>query len=221
MIHRADIVPAMASHAQEDANDRDWRMEAELDVAEPGGVLRSLLARVRDPDLVKELEATVPRDVVITHDGRLLFAYAADEQTLGAARRGVEQVLAGDGIKASIRVGHWDDELEIWRQTEPPPTGEERRIEQAAERDLETVETRTLVVSSGRMIRVELEQSVREWAERLGLELTIVEHPHLLTSQLAFTVTGPKRKIDEFARGLRAEEWATIRTETQVMLSPL
>jgi serine protease inhibitor len=130
-------------------------------------------------------------------------------------------VLARDGIKASMRVSHWDDELERWRQTDPPPSAEDRQAEEAAERDGETIETRTLVVSSGRMIRAEVEQSMREWAERLGLECKIVEHPHLLTSQLAFTVTGPKRKIDEFARGLRAEEWATIRTETQVMLSPL
>jgi hypothetical protein len=53
------------------------------------------------------------------------------------------------------------------------------------------------------------------------LECAIIEHPHLLTTQVAFTVTGPKRKIDEFSRGLTAEEWATIRTERTVMLSPL
>jgi len=43
----------------------------------------------------------------------------------------------------------------------------------------------------------------------------------LLTTQVAFTVTGPKRKIDEFAQGLKAEEVATMRTERAVMLSPL
>jgi hypothetical protein len=45
--------------------------------------------------------------------------------------------------------------------------------------------------------------------------------PHLLTTQVAFTVTGPKRKVDEFAQGLRAEELATMPTERAVMLSPL
>ena len=196
-------------------------MEAELDVPEPGGVLRSLLGRVRGPDLVKEFEAMVPHDVVITHDGQRLFAYAADEQTLAAARRGIEAVLARDGVKASVRVSHWDDERARWRQTDPPASAEERQAEAAAERDLEMIETRTLVVSSGKMIRAELEQSVREWAERLGVECKIVEHPHLLTTQLAFTVTGPKRKIDEFARGLRAGEWTSIRAETEVILSQL
>jgi hypothetical protein len=211
----------MAGESQDSGDDQDWRLEAELDVPEPGGALRSLLGRVRGPDVVKELEALVPRDVVITHDGKLLFAYAADEQTLAAARHGLEQVLIHDGIKASVRVSHWDDELDAWRQTDPPLTAQERQAEAAAERDSETIETRSLIVSSGRLIREEVEQTMRDWATKLGLECEIVEHPHLLSSQLAFTVTGSKRKIDEFARGLQAEEWSTIRAETTVMLSPL
>ena len=59
------------------------------------------------------------------------------------------------------------------------------------------------------------------WADKLNLECTIVEHPHLMTTQVAFTVTGPKRKVEEFAEGLRAEELATMRTEREVMISPL
>ena len=211
----------MAAETQDGGDDQDWRLQAELDVPEPGGALRSLLGRVRGPDVGKELEAIVPRDVVITHDGRLLFAYAADEQTLAAARHGLEQVLAHDGITASVRVSHWDDERDAWRQTDPPPTAQERQADAAAERDLETIETRSLIVTSGRLIREEVEQTMRDWAAKLGLECEIVEHPHLLSSQLAFTVTGSKRKIDEFARGLQAEEWSTIRAETTVMLSPL
>lgn len=211
----------MDAPPQESEHDQDWRLEAELDVQERGGALRSLLGRVRGPDVVKDLEGTVPHDVVITHDGALLFAYAADQQTLAAARRGLEEVLARDGITAHVRVGYWDDERETWRQTDPPPTAEERQAEAVAERDSEAIETRSLVVSSGRLIREEVEQTMRDWAAKLGLECKIVEHPHLLTSQLAFTVTGPKGKIDEFARGLQAEEWTTIRAETVVMLSPL
>lgn len=213
--------PAMETDPHASAGEQDWRMEAELDVAEARGALHDLIGRLRGPDMVKEIEATVPRDVVITHDGKLLFAYAADEATLAAARSAIEGVLQRDGIGASVRVSYWDDELEKWRQTDPPLSAQEQQLEDAAERDADAIETRTLVVSSGKMIRVEFEQSIREWADRLGLECSIVEHPHLLTTQLAFTVTGPKRKIDEFSRGLRAEEWATIRTEGSVMLSPL
>jgi hypothetical protein len=214
-------VPAMDSDQQGQAEDQDWRMQAQLNVLEAGGALRGLIGRLRGADVVAEIEAKIPRDVVITHDDNLLFAYAAEQATLSAARSAIEEVLAADEISASVRISHWDDELEKWRQIDPPPTVEESQREAAAERDANALETRTLVVSSGKMIRAEFEQSIREWAQKLELTCTIVEHPHLLTTQLAFTVTGPKHKIDEFARGLRAEEWRTIRTEGAVMLSPL
>ena len=196
-------------------------MEAELQVPDTGGALHELIGRLRGPDVVKEIEARVSHDVVVTHDGKLLFAYAAGQATLASARSEIEQILAGDGIQASVRVSHWDDESEKWRQTDPPLTVEEQQSEAVAERDANAPETRTLVVSSGKMIRAEFEQSIREWADKLELQCAIVEHPHLLTTQVAFTVTGPKHKVEEFARGLRAEEWRTIRTETAVMASPL
>jgi hypothetical protein len=78
-----------------------------------------------------------------------------------------------------------------------------------------------MVISSGKMIRAEVEQTMRGWAAKLGLQVEVVEHPHLLTTQVAFTVTGSRRKLDEFAEGLRAEELATMRTEAAVMASPL
>jgi hypothetical protein len=211
----------MDTDPRERETEQDWRMEAELEVGDAGGALHDLLARLRGPNVVKEIEDTVPRDVVITHDGKLLFAYAADLATLTAARDAIEAVLSRDGIAATIRISHWDSERDAWRQTDPQESPEEKLAQDAADRDAEAVETRTLVVSSGKMIRAEFEQSMREWADRLGLECSIMEHPHLLTTQVAFTVTGPKRKIDEFSRGLAAEEWATIRTEGSVMMSPL
>ncbi len=70
-------------------------------------------------------------------------------------------------------------------------------------------------------MREEFEQSLREWATQLGVSCEIVEHPHLLSTQAAFTVTGPARKVDEFAAAMSAAEHATIRTETAVMASPL
>lgn len=53
------------------------------------------------------------------------------------------------------------------------------------------------------------------------MQCKVFEHPHLLKTQVGFTVTGPKRKLDEFAHGLQAEERAVFRTERAVMLSPL
>jgi hypothetical protein len=211
----------MEMAGRDSAEEQDWRLQAELDVEDVPGALHELVGRFRGPDPVKEIEGTVGHDVVITHDGKLLFAYAADEATLAAARSAIEGVLLGDGIKASVRISHWDDRLDRWRQTDPPATAQQKLAEDAADRDAEAIQTRTLVVSSGRMIRAEFEQSMLEWADKLGVECEIIEHPHLLTTQVGFTVKGPKRKIDEFAQGLAAEERATIRTERAVMLSPL
>jgi hypothetical protein len=198
-----------------------WRMQAELAQAHASGALAGLFGRLRGPDVVGEVTSSVPDDVVVTHDGRLLFAYAADEAALAGARRALESVLEREHVDASIRVSHWDDELDRWIQTDPPPDAAELAAESAARREADEIQTRTLVVSSGKLVRGEFEQTMREWAERLALECRIVEHPHLLSTQIAFTVTGPRRRLEEFERGLRVEEWATIRTETHVMVSPL
>jgi hypothetical protein len=211
----------MATEAPEGPTEQDWRLKAELDAVDTRSALDHLLGRVHGPDVVKDVGAAVGHDVVITHDGKLLFAYAAGEAALKAARSAIENVLARDSIKASILVSHWDDDLDEWHQTDPPLSGEAKRIDDEARRDANTVESRTLVASSGREISAEFERSMATWAQQLGLEYEVIDHPHTLTSQVAFTVTGPKRKIDEFAQGLRAEEIATMRTERSVMLSPL
>ncbi len=201
--------------------EQDWRLEAELDAGDIRGTLHRLVGRLRGPDVVKEIEAAVPDDVVVTHDGRLLFAYAASQAGLTMARGALEEVLRRDGIEASLRVSHWDDELDAWHQTDPPPTAQEKLADEAVYRDADAIETRTLVATSGRLNRGDFEQTMSAWADKLGLECKIIEHPHLITTQVAFTVTGPKRKIDEFSQGLIAEGWAYVRTENAVMFSPL
>jgi hypothetical protein len=200
--------------------DQDWRLEAEL-LDDGGGALHGLVRRFRGPDVVGQVEGRVPAEVVVTHDGRKLFAYAASEPTLRAARAAIEDVLREDGIAASLRVSRWDGERDRWLQTDPPPSAQEQMAGEAADTDAEATDTRTFVASSGRLIRAEFEQTMLAWAERLGLECQVIEHPHMLTTQVAFTVTGPRRRIDEFSRGLAAEGWSMVRTETGVMLSPL
>ncbi len=210
----------------EQSTEQDWRLTAELDVPEARRTLHELVGRLRGSagaDFVGEIQESVPHDVVVTHDGKLLFAYAADEATIAAARRAIQDVLARENIQAhSIRVSVWDEGLDRWRQTDPPPSPEEQQAEEGERRDGETIETRTLVVSSGKLVRADLELSMLDFAAELGIECTLIEaHPHLLTTQVGFTVTGPKRKVDEFAQALAAEERTTIRTESVVMLSPL
>lgn len=203
------------------SGDQGWRLKAEMDAVDTRGALDHFLGRLRGPDVLEEVGAAVGHDVVITHDGKLLFAYAETESVLTAARAAIEGVLRRDGVGSSIYVSHWDEQRDEWRQTDPPLTAEETRIDEIAERDAEAIETRTMVVSAGKLIRATFDQSMLDWAERLGLECRIIEHPHLLTTQVALTVTGPKRKVDEFAQGLKAEELATFRAERGVMVSAL
>jgi hypothetical protein len=201
--------------------DQDWRLKAELGAAYSRGALDRFLARLRGPDVLEEVGSAVPHDVVITHDGELLFAYAANEAALRAAQSAIENVLRRDGVNATIIRSHWDDDLDEWHQTDPPLSGEAKRVDDAARRDAEAAETRTMVASAGKEIRAEFEQTMVNRAQELGLSYEVIEHPHMLTTQVAFTLTGPKRKIDEFAQGLKAEEIATMRTERAVMMSPL
>jgi hypothetical protein len=202
------------------SDEQDWRLKVELGESDRGRALDHLIGHLRGPEVTHELKGSVPDDVVLTHDGRLLFAYAANEADLSLTRSAIESVLHSDGLQASIYVSHWDTVLDDWRQTDPPapasgPQGEEARKGAA------TVETRTMVASAGKLFRASFEQIMLTWADKLGLQCTIVEHPHLLTTQVGFTVTGPRRKIDEFAQGLKAEGIASIRTEEAAMVAPL
>jgi hypothetical protein len=203
--------------------DQDWRLEAELDGKQTSTGLDHLVHRIRggdDGDVADDVRGALADGVVVTHDGRLLFAYAASESAIGSARRSIEFVLQRDGYQPTIAVAHWDHDLDDWRQVEPQPDPTTMRAADAAVRRADAVETRTIVCTAGKFVRGTLEQSMLERAGELGIECKIVEHPHLLTSQVAFTVTGPRRKLDEFRDGLRAEGLATLRFGRSV-LNPL
>ncbi len=204
------------------SEDQDWRLQAQLDVEDKRGALDGVMGHIRPhrDEVVDDVQAAVAPDVVITHNGELLFAYASSEDALQTARRAIEEVLQHDGIKAHISVSHWDHDRDDWLQVDPPLSGEALRAEQEREHDAEALETRTLVAGAGNLIKRSWEQTMLNYADTLDLKCEIVDHRHLLTTQVAFTVTGPKRKIDEFAQGLRAEGWATIRAEGNV-LNPL
>ncbi len=192
--------------------DQGWRLRAELSA----GALDDAVAKVRRPD-VDAADWPLPADVVVTHDGNTLFAYAASEASITAARREVEALPH----QSSILVSHWDGSLGEWIQVDPPLSGEPETREQIRREDDAKIETRTLVATAGRQVRAEIEVVMHETAANLHLQLSVTEHRHLLTCQVLFEVTGPKGKIDEFAEGLHAYEMATMRTERMVMMSPL
>jgi hypothetical protein len=208
----------MNARSTPDDDDRDWRLAGELQ-QDGHGLLHGFVERMRDPAVLEEVRAAVPEDVVITHDGSRLFAYAAGRRTIEDARAAIEVVLVRDGLHAELALSHFSTDLDEWVDPDvPPPAG---APSQASGPSRGEVRSRTLVASAGKMIREDFEQSMRAWADQLGLRCEIVEHPHLLSTQVAFTVTGPPRKLDEFAAALAAEERQTIRTEREVMLSPL
>jgi hypothetical protein len=191
-------------------DDQNWRLKADLGSAHD---LDEFLDRVRSEPAG---DTQIAGDVVITHDGKDLFAYAASEGSIDSARAAIRSLT-----NARIVISHWEQSVDDWIQVDPPLSGEAKRREEAGERDEGAQEHRTLVCSAGRMVRREIEQSMQESAGALGLKLQIIEHPHLLTCQVLFEVEGPKHKVDEFANGLKEEEMETIRTERAVMMSPL
>jgi hypothetical protein len=199
------------------AEDQDWRLEGELESTEDHhGLLERLVGGLRDEyaSTAEEVRAAAGDDVVVTHDGQRLFVYANAEAALSAARQAIESACQRRGLRTTIVVSHWDRELDRWRRVDPPETPSEAAAARAADREGETVETQTVVCNAGRTLRASLEQAMRDRAAELGLECELVEHRHLLTTQVAFTITGPRHKIDEFRSALEADAWASIRADS-------
>jgi hypothetical protein len=205
-----------------DPDKKDWRLQISPALDDPKPALAGLLKRLRgEPSAIPGATSGVADDVVITHNGELLFAYAASESALDGARASIEAALRDQRLDATITVSHWDEGLFGWRQVDSPLDDSQERARERSDDAAMASETRTVVVKIGREVRSEVERSLQISAGELGVECKLVEHPHLLRTQVAFTATGPHRKVEQFFRGLEAEERATIRTETGVISSPL
>ena len=207
------------------AEDQDWRLRADL--ADPAAFHERLRGARH---FEHKMEPLVSQDVVLSYDDDSLFGYANTQQAIMAARTAIEHQLASDGLSATLLVAHWDPELGDfgdWHQVDPPLDGygrerearerEERTADEARD---ERVETRTVAITSGRMVRNWFETTVADEAREAGVELSIVEHPHLLTTQIAFTLTGPTAKVDGVIEDLRNRAGQATRLET-AYLTPL
>ncbi|HMD52207.1 MAG TPA: hypothetical protein VKG62_05775 [Solirubrobacteraceae bacterium] len=202
------------------SDDQDWRLVLDLD--EPAD-LDGLVGRVRGGEEGFEHDArhALGEDVVLTHDGSRFFAYASSEASIEGARGAIENVLNNEDRSAVIRVSHWDDGLRAWRQTDPPLTAAEEEREAAAaeerirEAGAEAVkpETRTVVSVVGKLVRRSFEQQMIAHAESLGLEIEVVEHPHLLSTQVAFKVTGRTSAVEEFVGYVNVQAKAGTRMD--------
>jgi hypothetical protein len=202
------------------ADDKDWRLRLDLDEQVD---LDGLVGRVRGDagEFERDTRSTLSDDVVLTHDGSRFFAYAPSETSIDGARDAIESVLRNEQRKATIRVSHWDEDLRTWHQIDPPLTAEEEEQEQvlAEERIREASaeaakpETRTVVCVTGKLVRKSFEHQMLEYAKTLGLECVVVEHPHLLSTQVAFRVTGPTGDVEQFVSYVNVEASAGTRMD--------
>ncbi|HEX3511235.1 MAG TPA: hypothetical protein VHT27_09070 [Solirubrobacteraceae bacterium] len=201
--------------------EQDWRLRAELTGGPAAPAPHGILARFRGPRFVDDAQSAIPANVVLTHDGGTLFAYAADRDALDRARAPLEAALQEDGLRASVTVSHWEDDNGEWTQVEPPLDRAASGAHERAKRDAHAHATATFTVEIGKEVRSEVEETMQRWARERNLVLEVVEHPHLLRTQVAFTVSGSAHDVQEFRKGLNAEERATIRTELAIEASPL
>ena len=158
---------------------QDWRLMAELEGPEDHhGLLDRVVHHAHGVygKAADEAHAAVGPDVAITHDGHRVFAYAGWQSALASARESIAAACDHHGLTASYVVSHWDDDLNRWRQVDPSETAEQAERTRTQELDDETVETQTVVCSAGGTVRASLEQGLREYADRLGLECEVVEH---------------------------------------------
>jgi len=195
---------------------QDWRLR--VDLADAAG----FHARLRDAHhFERELEPLVSDEVALSYDDETLFAYANSEAAIAEARRAIEHQLASEERTATLAVSHWDDDLGDWHQVDPPEGEaqlEHEQVERAEHEQLEAREervvTQTVAITSGRWVRRWFETTVADEAREVGVELEVVEHPHLLTTQLAFTLTGPAGAVEQVIADMKARAMQVTRLET-------
>jgi hypothetical protein len=200
--------------------DQDWRLRLDLD--EPAD-LDHLISSLRQSSNGRgdDVEHALGDDVALTHDGGALFAYSAGETPLEHARGTIESLLGSEQRTAKISVCHWENAERRWRQIEPPLTDveEEEQIRATHRADVEAegadaeVETRAVMCTIGKLIRKSFEQQMIGFAQSIEVQCAIVEHPHLLSTQVAFTVTGTRGNVDAFERYLKSEARMTCRMD--------
>jgi hypothetical protein len=201
------------------SEEQDWRLR--VDLADAAG----FHSRLRDAHhFERELEPLVDHDVVLSYDDDTLFAYANTEAALAEVRRAVEHQLTSEGASGKITVSHWDDDLGDvgdWHRVDPPESSSELAVEEEELREhaveeerAERVVTRTFVVTAGRLVHEYFEKTAVDDAREAGVELSFTEHPHLLTTQIAFTLTGPSAQVDLVIANMKARAGAMTRFES-------
>ncbi len=103
-----------------DPDERDWRLTGEVRAAD-GGYLHGLMGRRREAHAAGDAADAVGPEVVVTHEGERLFAYAATRAAIDDARAKLEQALAQDGLAVTLTLAVWSEDLEEWIDPDAPP----------------------------------------------------------------------------------------------------
>jgi hypothetical protein len=117
----------------------EWRVEVDLDDEQHGFRLGE---RLRSLDLDDEARRLLGDRVVVTRDGAKMFLYAQTEVQAREAERVARELVASEGLSATISVTRWHPDADAWRDASAPmPETEEQRAlereqhEEAAERE--------------------------------------------------------------------------------------
>jgi hypothetical protein len=119
--------------------DDEWRIEVYFEDDEHHFTLGE---RLKALDLDDEARRRLGGSVTVTRDGARMFLYASSEGAAREAERVVNELLAGEGIDASVRITRWHPVEEAWRDaSEPlPQTEKELEAERVRREQAEVVE---------------------------------------------------------------------------------
>jgi hypothetical protein len=191
------------------SDDKDWRLRIDPQQTVD---LDGLISRARDDAGESTRPSALSDEIVLSHDGSTVFAYAPSESAIRDARDAIQSAIDGER-HATVRISHWEPSRRQWHQIDPPLTYEQEDEMAAAasasnDKDQppdQAAETRPVVCVIGKLIRKSFEAQMVAFAQDLHLKCDIVEHPHLLSTQVVFEVTGPTNAVDEFATHLKSE----------------
>ena len=199
------------------ADDQDWRLRVDID--DPS----ALHARLRGAHhFERELDPLIADDVVLSYDDDTVFAYANSSASIEEVRHAVQRQLAQDGLTAETHVAHWDDGSGTWLAPgEAPPHRASPVGDASSEPPADgPIVTRTYVETSGKLVRNYFENVVAGEAKSRGVKLSIVEHPHLLTTQLAFKLTGPYSAVQAVIDAIQSDA-GTVTLFESANLTPI
>ncbi|HST54989.1 MAG TPA: hypothetical protein VLJ42_03715 [Solirubrobacteraceae bacterium] len=223
--------------AARDSNDENWRLRADIhgldgrEHRDRHEHLDRLIKRLREDS--SGLAGGLRDQVLMTHDGNTLFGYAFTLTELRSILSAIEAQLASDGRAATITLAHWDAAESKWQQLDAsglPIQGGEAECEGEGEREragvdgesqsgsdgdvsASTAAERTFVVVVGRLERNAFEWDIVNYITAHDLSYRMVEHRHLLSTQVAFHVSGPAEKLDELDRYIKREARRTFRVD--------